>query len=100
MYAGRVIERSGVHELYRRPAHPYPRALLESIPGRHQRGEPLTTIRGLPPNLLHIPSGCPFHPRCPIAVDRCREVIPPLLEPLPGRFAACHRTQEVLDGHA
>jgi peptide/nickel transport system ATP-binding protein len=100
MYAGRVIERSGVHDLYRRPAHPYPRALLESIPGRHQRGEPLTTIRGLPPNLLHIPAGCPFHPRCPIAVELCREVLPPLSEPLPGRFAACHRTQEVLDGRA
>jgi oligopeptide/dipeptide ABC transporter ATP-binding protein len=100
MYAGRMIERSGVHDLYARPAHPYTRALLESIPGRHQRGEPLTTIRGLPPNLLHIPPGCPFHPRCPIAVDVCRELVPPLSEPLPGRFAACHRVREVLDGSA
>jgi oligopeptide/dipeptide ABC transporter ATP-binding protein len=100
MYAGRMIERSGVHDLYARPAHPYTRALLESIPGRHQRGEPLTTIRGLPPNLLHIPPGCPFHPRCPLAVDVCRELVPPLSEPLPGRFAACHRVREVLDGSA
>jgi len=100
MYAGRIVEQSGVHELYRNPAHPYTRALLESIPGRHRRGEPLTTIRGLPPNLMRIPPGCPFHPRCPIAIEVCREVVPPLYEPEPGRLSACHRTREVLDGTA
>jgi peptide/nickel transport system ATP-binding protein len=100
MYAGRIIEQAGVHDLYRRPAHPYTRALLESMPSRHRQGEPLTTIRGLPPNLLRIPPGCPFHPRCPIAVDLCQEVVPQVSEPVPGRLAACHRTQEVLDGSA
>jgi peptide/nickel transport system ATP-binding protein len=100
MYAGRIVEQAGVFDLYRRPAHPYTRALLQSIPGTHARGEPLTTIRGLPPNLLHIPPGCPFHPRCPIAVDVCRTVVPPLYEPEPGRLSACHRTREVLDGTA
>jgi oligopeptide/dipeptide ABC transporter ATP-binding protein len=100
MYAGRIVEEAGVHDLYRRPAHPYTRALLESMPSRHRRGEPLTTIRGLPPNLLHIPSGCPFHPRCPIALDVCREIVPPLAEPAPARQSACHRTIEVLDGTA
>jgi len=100
MYAGRIIEQAGVHDLYRRPAHPYTRALLESIPSRHRQGEPLTTIRGLPPNLLRIPAGCPFHPRCPIAIDHCRVVLPPVTEPVAGRLAACHRTREVLDGSA
>jgi oligopeptide/dipeptide ABC transporter ATP-binding protein len=100
MYAGRIIEQAGVHDLYRRPAHPYTRALLDSIPSRHGHNEPLTTIRGLPPNLLHIPPGCPFHPRCPIAVDLCKQAVPPLTVPVPERLAACHRTQEVLDGRA
>ena len=100
MYAGRIIEQADVYALYQRPAHPYTRALLESIPGRHRHGEPLTTIRGLPPNLLRIPPGCPFHPRCPIAVDLCKEVVPGMAEPATGRLAACHRTQEVLDGRA
>jgi oligopeptide transport system ATP-binding protein len=100
MYAGRIIEQAGVHELYRRPAHPYTRALLESMPSRHRKGEPLATIRGLPPNLLRIPAGCPFNPRCPIALDPCRAVLPPLTEPVAGRLAACHRTLEVLDGSA
>jgi len=100
MYAGRIIEQAGVHDLYRRPAHPYTRALLESIPSRHRHGEPLTTIRGLPPNLLRIPAGCPFHPRCPIAIDQCRQVLPPVTEPVTSRLAACHRTLEVLNGSA
>jgi oligopeptide transport system ATP-binding protein len=100
MYAGRIIEQAGVHELYRQPAHPYTRALLESIPRHHREGEPLKAIAGLPPNLLRIPPGCPFNPRCPIALDPCREVVPLLSEPVPGRLAACHRTQEVLDGRA
>jgi len=100
MYAGRIVEQANVFDLYRQPAHPYTRALLESMPSRHRHGQPLTTIRGLPPNLLRIPPGCPFHPRCPIAIDICREVVPPLFEPAPGRLSACHRTREVLDGTA
>jgi oligopeptide/dipeptide ABC transporter ATP-binding protein len=100
MYAGRIIEQAGVHDLYRRPAHPYTRALLESMPRQHREGAPLKAIPGLPPNLLRPPPGCPFHPRCPIAVDLCREVLPPLTEPAPARSAACHRTLEVLSGSA
>jgi len=99
MYAGRIIEHAGVHELYRRPAHPYTRALLESVPhGRH--GQPLVAIRGLPPNLTRIPPGCPFHPRCPIALPLCSEVVPELVTLEGQRNSACHRAQEVLDGRA
>jgi len=99
MYAGRIVEEAGVFDLYRQPAHPYTRALLESVP-RQRDGQPLKSIRGLPPNLLHIPPGCPFHPRCPAELPLCREVLPPQVV-LPGeRCSACHRAREVFDGSA
>jgi oligopeptide/dipeptide ABC transporter ATP-binding protein len=100
MYAGRIIEQAGVHALYRRPAHPYTRALLESMPRQEPTGQPLTTIQGLPPNLLRIPPGCPFNPRCTIAQPRCREELPPVLELGDGRISACYSAREVLDGRA
>ncbi len=66
MYAGRIVEQAPVHELYKRPAHPYTRGgLLDSIPRLDQKGQELYAIKGLPPNLLRIPSGCAFNPRCP-----------------------------------
>jgi oligopeptide transport system ATP-binding protein len=89
MYAGRIVEHADVHSLYANPGHPYTRALLESIPRVDTKGGTLKAIRGLPPSLTRIPSGCPFHPRCPMAADVCSEVVPPL-EPLPGgRSSAC-----------
>ncbi len=100
MYAGRIVEQSDVYELYRRPAYPYTRALLESIPRLDRGGEPLKVIRGLPPNLQRIPPGCPFHPRCPIEQPRCRELLPPEVAVGPQRLSACHRAQEVLNGTA
>ena len=97
MYAGRMVETAGVRELYARPAHPYTKGLLESIPRLDQKGQSLRAIGGLPPNLLAIPPGCAFHPRCGYAVDLCRVGAPPPLEEVePGRFAACHRVEEVL----
>ncbi|MDK1477095.1 methionine ABC transporter ATP-binding protein, partial [Streptomyces sp. 549] len=91
------------HELYKRPAHPYTRGLLDSIPRLDQKGHELFAIKGLPPNLLRIPPGCPFHPRCPRARDVCRAEDPPLYqvtEPdgaeLPGRHSACHFWEETL----
>ena len=97
MYAGRMVETAGVRELYARPAHPYTKGLLESIPRLDQKGQSLRAIGGLPPNLLAIPQGCAFHPRCRYAVDLCRVGAPPPLEEgEPGRFAACHRVEEVL----
>ena len=100
MYAGRIVEESDVYSLYRKPGHPYTRALLESIPRLDRGDEPLKVIGGLPPNLQHIPPGCPFHPRCPIAVPLCGEQLPPLVELGPQRLSACHRAQEVLHGTA
>ncbi len=96
MYAGRIVEHADVHALYATPAHPYTRALLESVPRVDTRGTQLRAISGLPPSLARIPPGCPFHPRCPMAVARCREVEPPLV-PLPGgRSSACLFAEELV----
>ena len=102
MYAGRIVERAPVHEIYRAPAHPYTLGLLESIPRLDQKGQDLYAIKGLPPNLMNIPPGCPFHPRCPMAQDVCRTDDPPLArvtyEGLTAeRRSACHFWKETLD---
>ncbi|MFC8713975.1 ABC transporter ATP-binding protein [Streptomyces sp. NPDC057197] len=97
MYAGRIVERAPVHELYKRPAHPYTRGLLESIPRLDQKGRELYAIKGLPPNLTRIPAGCAFHPRCPMARDVCRTDVPPLYEVDARRGSACHFWRECLD---
>ncbi|GAB7031239.1 ABC transporter ATP-binding protein [Streptomyces sp. NPDC021749] len=96
MYAGRIVETAPVHALYRAPAHPYTRGLLESIPRLDHKGRRLHAIKGLPPSLTAIPPGCPFHPRCPLAQDVCRTDPPPLYEAGPGRASACHFWKETL----
>jgi len=99
MYAGRIVETGTIREVYDHPAHPYTKGLLDSIPSEGSIGERLTPIVGSPPNLLALPSGCAFHPRCPFAAERCRTVVPELRTPAgwePGHLAACHRTEEVL----
>ncbi|WP_228981849.1 ABC transporter ATP-binding protein [Streptomyces sp. DH12] len=96
MYAGRIVETAPVHDLYRAPAHPYTRGLLDSIPRLDQKGRELYAIRGLPPSLTAIPSGCPFHPRCPRARDVCRTNVPPLYEVSADRRSACHFWRETL----
>ncbi|MFK3734954.1 ABC transporter ATP-binding protein [Streptomyces sp. NPDC088090] len=101
MYAGRIVEQAPVHEIYQAPAHPYTRGLLDSIPRLDQKGQELYAIKGLPPNLLAIPPGCAFNPRCPMAQDVCRTDVPPLYEvtesPVP-RTSACHFWKECLHG--
>jgi oligopeptide transport system ATP-binding protein len=96
MYAGRIVEEGDVHELYAKPAHPYTLGLLESIPRIDEKGQQLRTIRGLPPSLLNIPPGCPFHPRCPMAQPICPEKVPPLLQLGPTRASACHFAEELV----
>jgi oligopeptide transport system ATP-binding protein len=97
MYAGRIVETAPVHEIYRNPAHPYTKGLLESIPRLDQKGQELYAIKGLPPNLLHIPPGCAFNPRCPRARDVCRTEVPPLYDVAEDRQSACHFWKETLD---
>ncbi|WP_031079858.1 ABC transporter ATP-binding protein [Streptomyces sp. NRRL WC-3549] len=97
MYAGRIVETSPVHDIYRAPAHPYTKGLLRSIPRLDQKGQELYAIKGLPPNLLHIPPGCAFHPRCPMAQPVCRTDVPPLYTVDENRRSACHFWKETLD---
>src|SRR5215208_6981487 len=97
MYAGRVVEQADAFDLYARPAHPYTQGLLDSIPRLDQKGETLSAIGGLPPNLTSIPPGCPFNPRCHYAQDICRvDPPPPLREVTPHRLAACHFSELLL----
>jgi oligopeptide/dipeptide ABC transporter ATP-binding protein len=98
MYLGKLVELSPADELYDRPIHPYTSALLSSIPipdpaENRIRERPLVT--GEPPNPINPPSGCRFHPRCPRAMDICRQVEPQLTEYANGHLAACHFPQEV-----
>jgi oligopeptide transport system ATP-binding protein len=98
MYAGRIVEQATVHELYAKPAHPYTIGLLESIPRIDEKGQQLRTIKGLPPNLMRIPSGCPFHPRCPmVQPEVCVPVVPPLLQLTASRSSACHFAEELVN---
>ena len=101
MYAGRIVEHADVFELYARPSHPYSKGLLESIPRLDQKGLELAAIGGLPPNLMRIPPGCSFHPRCRYAQDVCRvDPPPPLREVGHHRWSACHFAEDVLAGTA
>lgn len=99
MYAGRIVETARIREMYEHPAHPYTKGLLDSIPSAAAIGERLTPIVGSPPNLLALPTGCSFHPRCPFATDACRLTDPALRRPdgwEEGHLAACIRSEEVL----
>jgi oligopeptide transport system ATP-binding protein len=79
MYAGRFVEEAGVDALFGSPRHPYTLGLLESIPRLDEpKGTDLTPIEGQPPDLAHLEPGCPFRPRCPYAVARCGQKVPPL----------------------
>jgi oligopeptide transport system ATP-binding protein len=90
MYAGRIVEQADVFSLFRNPGHPYTEALLASLPRLDLKGRELTVIKGLPPSLARIPSGCPFHPRCARSQDVCSTDVPEFHR-LPGnRFSACH----------
>ncbi len=98
MYAGRIVEHADARSLYRRPGHPYTGALLDSLPRLDLKGAELNTIKGLPPSLLNIPSGCPFHPRCPRVQDVCRTEVPERHRLGAGRTSACHFAEELVSG--
>ncbi|GAA0590538.1 ABC transporter ATP-binding protein [Actinomadura livida] len=95
MYAGSVAEQAPARELYARPAHPYTRGLLTSVPRLDRRGGPLVPIKGAPPDPAALPPGCPFRPRCPRAEAVCAAETPPLATVAPGHAAACHFAEEV-----
>nr|WP_086780844.1 ABC transporter ATP-binding protein [Crossiella equi] len=98
MYAGRIVEKADAMSLYKQPGHPYTLALLDSLPRLDQKGTALNTIKGLPPNLMRVPPGCPFHPRCPRAQDICSQSVPAQVPLGLGRVSACHFAEEVVSG--
>ena len=90
LYCGRVIERGPAAEVTRRPAHPYTRGLIDSIPSIARRQARLRQIPGMVPDIRRLPRGCAFRPRCPRAGAICAEAAPPLEEKRGGLWAACH----------
>jgi len=99
LYLGRLAESGPTAELLAAPAHPYTSALRSAVPEvtASARGTRIV-LHGEPPDATRPPSGCVFHPRCPIAIGRCRTEVPALRAVAPGRQAACHRAEEVLAG--
>jgi len=89
MYAGKLAEVGDVKSMFKQPLHPYTQLLTSSLPSIKRRTVP-KGIPGLPPALVDPPPGCLFHPRCPFAKAKCREVVPELREHEPGHAVACH----------
>ena len=94
MYAGRAVERAEKSEVFDRPLHPYTWGLLESIPRVDQKGSRLLPIEGSPPSLIHVPPGCPFHPRCPHRFEPCDRERPAFVDRGGGHPEACHLSAE------
>ncbi len=88
MYLGRIVEWAPAEELYRQAQHPYTRALLSAIPAAG--GQQRVMLEGDVPSPISPPSGCPFHPRCPVAVEVCSRDQPELREVSSQHFSACH----------
>jgi peptide/nickel transport system ATP-binding protein len=90
MYAGKIVERSSAVEVFANPQHPYTKGLIGAFPNIKGAKKMPASIAGNPPNLIHPPVGCRFSPRCYMAQDICKQEEPPLVEVLPGHYAACH----------
>ena len=96
MYAGKVFEQAPTRELFATPANPYTKGLLKSVPDpAHEQGKDLYQIPGLPPDVAHLPPGCPFAPRCDRAQDICRSAMPPFVEINENHHSLCHFAKEV-----
>ncbi len=89
MYAGKIVERGPIGEVYKAPQHPYTIGLFESLPSMHHRGDRLATIRGQVPAATRFPEGCRFHPRCAHAMDVCKTREPAMIEQSDVHRVAC-----------
>ena len=94
MYLGRLVEWADTKTLFNQPRHPYTRMLLDAIPDLGMSGRPRTPVAGEVPSPINPPSGCPFHPRCPWANDRCKRERPETKQVGGGGFVACHAVDE------
>src|SRR5688572_4412713 len=98
MYAGHVFEQAPTKELFATSANPYTKGLLRSVPDpAHEQGKELYQIPGLPPDVAHLPPGCPFAERCERAEDICRKEFPPFVQINEGHFSLCHFANEVYE---
>ena len=101
MYAGRIVETGPVAEVFARPRHPYTLGLMGSVPRLGEAaalkaaGTPLRTIAGNVPSLAFLPQGCSFAPRCAMALDACREAVPPMAAVTPTQASRCLRWAEL-----
>ena len=96
MYAGKVFEQAPTNELFATPANPYTKGLLKSVPDpAHEDGTALYQIPGLPPDVAHLPPGCPFAERCERAVDICHQQYPPFVQINENHRSLCHFAEEV-----
>ena len=93
LYAGKLVEEAPTRTILKTPLHPYTKFLIGSLPTFEERSE-RESIPGRPPALDDPPPGCRFHPRCPVAVEKCSQVVPDLLEVVPGHRVACHLVAE------
>jgi oligopeptide transport system ATP-binding protein len=98
MYAGKVFEQAPTKELFATPANPYTKGLLKSVPDpAHEAGTDLYQIPGLPPDVAHLPPGCPFAPRCEKAQDICKSDYPPFVKINQNHWSLCHFAKETYE---
>lgn len=97
VYAGEIVEMGAVDDIFYAPLHPYTLGLLRSVPRLSGGREELASIPGSPPDLIDLPSGCAFHPRCPFASEICTRQAPPLEEHEAGHRAACWHSERVIE---
>ena len=90
MYLGRIVESGEPERLLREPSHPYTQALVSAVPNPRARHQPRIVLSGDPPNPVDVPTGCSFHPRCPVATQRCHSEPPELQQVAVGHHVACH----------
>ncbi len=95
LYAGKVFERASTKELFDRPGNPYTKGLLRSVPNPASDKGELYQIPGLPPDVAHLPAGCPFAPRCDRAEDVCNREFPPFVQLTHDHFSLCHFAEQV-----